>query len=479
MKQIRTLLLVVVFGSLAKESLAQFTLSGEIRPRAEYRNGYKMPMDSSQTNAFFIDQRTRLNFGYKISDYEFYVAVQDYRIWGNTGQMNLSDGFLAIHEAWAKANFNDKWGLKLGRQEIKYDDDRIMGNVDWAQQARSHDAAVLQFKTDKTKLDFGVAFNQNATGLNGTNYTGPSTYRDMYYGWFNRKLGKKVDLSLLALTLGRQVDKTDTAGNPTKIINYVATTGTHTKFDFGKFKMALNGFYQFGSDVATYTNSQNVTGSKGYAAYLFGLDMNYAVKEEFNIILGYEAQSGTSQTDTTDAYNSVNRNFNPVFGTNHKFNGYMDYFYVGSGHGNAGLQDAYLKFSFKKKEWTFGLDAHMFLTGLGVDILDNDSYTAEVNKLITAGDFTGATALKQRDFVYKPYLGTEIDLTIATKINKSVKIVGGFSYMLASPTLYALKGVNYYDISASGSLRERDVPQNMWGYVMVVFKPTFLDGKKE
>lgn len=479
MRQIRTLLLVTLFGTLAKETLAQVTLSGEIRPRAEYRNGYKAPMDSSQTNAFFIDQRTRLNFGYKITDYEFFVSVQDIRIWGSTGQMNLNDGFLALHEAWAKVNFNEKWGLKLGRQEIKYDDDRIFGNVDWAQQARSHDGALLQLKTEKSKLDLGVAFNQSTAGLTGTGYTGPSSYRDMYYGWFNQKIGKKIDMSLLALALGRQVDKTDTAGNPTKIINYVATFGTHTKFNFEKFKMALNGFYQLGSDVATYTNSQNVTGSKGYAAYLLGLDLNYAISDAFSIGAGYETQSGTSQTDTTDAYNGSNRNFNPWFGTNHKFNGYMDYFYVGSSHGNAGLQDAYLKLNFKKKEWKIGLDAHFFLTGLGVEILDNDSYTAEFNKLVTSGDLTAASALKPMDFVYKPYLGTELDLTVSTKLNKSVSLVGGFSYMMASTTLYGLKGVDYYNIGADGNMRQRDLPPNMWGYVMVVFKPTFLEGKKE
>lgn len=458
-------------GLMSMTSYAQFTLTGEIRPRAEYRNGFKTPMDSSQSNAFFVDQRTRLNFGYKVNDYEFYVSAQDIRVWGSTGQLNLTDGFFSVHEAWGKANFNTNWGLKLGRQEIKYDDHRIFGNVGWAQQARSHDAALLQFKGKKSKLDVGVAFNQANAGLTGTGYSGPSSYRDMYYAWFNHKVSEKIETSWLLLGLGREAE--------TMVYTYIGTFGTHTKFNFDKFKVKFNGFYEFGSDKTNYTNMDGKTFKKGYSGYLVGLDLNYQISEPFKIGIGYELQSGTSQADTTDAYNSVNHSFSPWFGTNHKFNGLMDYFYVGSGHGNVGLQDAYLSLNYKKNIWSFGLTAHMFMTSLGVEVLDNDSYTAEVNRLITAGDITGASALDPFDFKYGSGLGTEIDLSIGTKLNESVTLKAGYSYMMASETLYHLKGVNYYNIGSDGAMNKRDVPNNMWGYVMVIFKPDFLKKEKE
>ncbi|MDZ7608893.1 MAG: hypothetical protein U5K79_25710 [Cyclobacteriaceae bacterium] len=38
----------------------------------------------------------------------------------------------------------------------------------------------------------------------------------------------------------------------------------------------------------------------------------------------------TDLTDTND------KSFNPLYGTNHKFYGYMDYFYVGNSHGQVG-----------------------------------------------------------------------------------------------------------------------------------------------
>lgn len=471
MKTYKKWMVAGCLGLVSVTSNAQFTLTGEIRPRAEYRNGFKTPMDSSQTNAFFVDQRTRLNFGYKVKDYEFYVSAQDVRVWGSTAQLNVSDGFLSLYEAWAKANFNENWGLKLGRQEITYDDQRIFGGVGWAQQARSHDAALLQFKNEKSKLDVAVAFNQANAGLTGTGYTGPSSYRDMYYAWYNHKISKKIETSWLLLGLGREAEP--------KVYTYVSTFGTHTKFNFDKFKLNFNGFYQFGSDNNNYTDTDGKTFKKGYSGYLVGLDMKYQASEPFGIGLGYELQSGTSQTDTTDSYNSVNHSFSPWFGTNHKFNGVMDYFYVGSGHGNVGLQDAYLNVTYKKKIWTFDLSAHLFMMGLGAEVFDTDSYTAEFNRLVTAGDLTAAADLDQFDYKYNSMLGTEIDFSIATKINPSVTLKGGFSYMMASEALYNLKGVNYYNLGSDGTMSKRDLPSNTWGYVMIIFKPDFLKKSEE
>ena len=477
MKNLKKVVLTGIVGLISATSFGQLTMTGEIRPRAEYRNGYKSTIDSSQTNAFFVDQRTRINLDYVHADYQFYVSLQDIRVWGATKQLNSNDGFLAVHQAWAKANINKNWGLKVGRQEIIYDDHRIFGNVGWAQQARSHDAAIMQYKKENAKFDFGLAFNQATNNqLTGTDYTGPTTqYRDMYFARYNNKFGDKIDLSVLALMTGRQVDHT-VGLNEYKSMNYIATLGTHTKFDFGKFKLNFNGYFQMGSDIMDFTTVDpdpllNSTTAVDRSAYLVGIDASYKVTKEFSVGFGYETQSGNSPSDTTDGYWATNRSFNPLFGTNHKFNGFMDYFYVGSGHGNVGLQDAFLKLKYKKAKWTFGLDAHMFMTGFGVEVLDNDTYLSESIKQASA-------TLDPFDYKYASNLGTEIDLSIATKLNKSVTVKAGYSMMLASDLMYNLKGDARYNIDAvSGEMNAIDVPMNTWGYVMLIFKPTFLKSK--
>ena len=81
------------------------------------------------------------------------------------------------------------------------------------------------------------------------------------------------------------------------------------------------------------------------------MDVAYTLKEKFTIGLGYEYISGQSKTDTTKAYNDVNHAFNPIFGTNHKFNGYMDYYYVSNHTNNVGLQDIIFRLNYKQKAW--------------------------------------------------------------------------------------------------------------------------------
>lgn len=450
MKRIRKIVLTGIVGMFASASFGQLVLSGELRPRAEYRHGYQSVADSNQAAGFFVDQRTRINLDYKVEDYEFYVSLQDVRTWGSNSQLNVSDGFLSVHQAWAKVNFKPNWGLKLGRQEIKYDDERIFGNVAWAQQARSHDAAIIQFKNDKTKLDVGLAFNQMAPSSIGTDYTLAKSYRDMQYLWVNHSFGKKVEASILALNLGQQVNYTDGNGNSAKSINYTQTVGTHTKMNFGKFKLNFNGYLQTGSPA--------VNPVKPIFASLLGLDASYSPVKSFVLGLGYERQSGKSETDTTTAYTDRSYAFTPWFGTNHKFNGFMDYFYVGNGHGGVGLQDVYLKLKYKQESWSVGLDAHVFMSA--AEVMDPVEFAS-------TGNIQAMNSM----------LGTEFDLSFMYKLKKEVTLKAGYSHLLASETLSILKGTTYTTGANAGAGRTDQI--NNWGYVMLIFKPTFLIKEKK
>ncbi|WP_315822862.1 hypothetical protein [Paraflavitalea speifideaquila] len=47
---------------------------------------------------------------------------------------------------------------------------RLLGNLDWLQQARRHDAALLKFNSGPWILHAGLAFNQNKENGSGTIY---------------------------------------------------------------------------------------------------------------------------------------------------------------------------------------------------------------------------------------------------------------------------------------------------------------------
>lgn len=116
------------------ESLfAQFSLSGELRPTAEYRHGFGGLVNGDDQAAFFISQRSRLNAAYKHDNFRFGMSLQDVRVWGDIPQLARAGNSMLMHQFCGEYFFTVNLSLKFGRQELVYDDARIFGNVDWAQ----------------------------------------------------------------------------------------------------------------------------------------------------------------------------------------------------------------------------------------------------------------------------------------------------------------------------------------------------------
>ncbi len=178
------ILLVSIYTQFSLK--AQFTLQGQIRTRTEIRNGLGnlVPVDSK--SAAFTSQRTRLNFGYKWDRVLFGASVQDVRVWGqDASSISNADGAkLMLHEGWAEVTLANKADttvkfkaldlltVKIGRQELIYDDVRLIGNLDWLQQGRRHDMVLLKAVHHGWQVDLGYAFGQNtdAFGATGTAY---------------------------------------------------------------------------------------------------------------------------------------------------------------------------------------------------------------------------------------------------------------------------------------------------------------------
>ena len=413
---------------------AQLTLTGEIRPRFEYRHGFQKPMDTLQHSGQFVSQRTRLNFGYKAEKFKVGVVLQDVRVWGNQNQLNSFDvNTYGMHEAWAEYFFSKKLSMKLGRQELNYDDERILGAVGWAQQARSHDAALLKFNPDSTlTIHVGAAYNQNAEASLSASYTGLTNYKEMHFIWINKQF-KNLSVSLLGLNNGYQSPVTSNS------TYFSQTMGTRIEYKKSGLFVGANLYYQTGVDKT----------NKPLDAKNGCLDVAYAIKQKFTVGLGYEYLSGQSQTDTAAAYKRVNHSFNPLYGTNHKFNGYMDYYFVGNHIDAVGLQDINLKLKYKVEKWNLGLDVHQFMAA--ADVLDTKAFAS-----------TGKYTAKNSSF------GTEIDLTFGYNLSPGVSLTAGYSHYLISETLAFYKGVKNY--KGDG----RTDRTNNWAYVMISFKPNFM-----
>lgn len=390
---------------IAHFSNAQFSLTGEFRPRTEFSRGYKILSDENQDWSTLTTQRSRLNFFYVGEALSTKITLQDVRNWGGQPQLVANEDYAtSVHEAWAEVFFAPYFSLRAGRQELNYDDHRIFGNVGWAQQARSHDIALLKYENG-FNIHLGIAHHENSNQTNNL-YDGPDAYKDLQFFWFNKNW-QKSGLSFLFLNNGIPAIE-----NSNQITKYSQTLGGRFTTVVKKASFATNLYCQTGKHAS----------GKDISALNFLIEAS--LKNGFSA--GYEYLSGNSYNKTDKIYA-----FAPFYGTNHKFNGFMDYFFVGNHINSVGLNDVYLKFKHSENNFGFNADLHYFASA--GDISEN------ANK----------------------YLGTELDITFLWKVQESAVISAGWSTMFAGENMELIKGGDF----ETG---------NYWAYIMLSVTPAFI-----
>lgn len=407
---------------------AQFTLSAEIRPRAEYRNGFKQPLSAASDPAFFVEQRTRLNTAFSSDNIEVFISFQDVRNWGSTPQVYKSDPSLQnLYAAWAMFKMNAKHSVAVGRMELDYDNVRILGNLDWAAQGRSHDLIKYVYKGEHATLHVGAAFNQDYTTpepqkLNSTYYSVMNNYKTMQFAWLHKDWDNSK-LSLLVLNNGAATAKVlNGITRADSVIHFSQTMGFYGTKKIGGASLEYDAYYQRGKNPA----------GKMLNAYMAGMNITFRNAKPNNFSLGVEYLTG-DKSSTSDKDES----FDSLYGTHHKFYGFMDYFYVGNGHQNKGLINGFVKSKFKTGvKSTLLAHAHEFIS----------------QSNILNGDNTEMSST----------LGTEVDLVYALNPTPGVVLNIGYSHMFYTRSLEFVKGVAGARSSAA------------WAWAMITFKPVLF-----
>jgi hypothetical protein len=487
-------------------AFAQLSLSGQLRLRGEIRDGYGTLEPKANTASAFISQRTRLTFNYNTNRLIFHSTIQDVRLWGqDASTISATDGNkLEVHEAWAEIILSNKkdtsfrsspfdyFAIKAGRQEIVYDDERLLGNTDWIQQGRRHDAVVLKMIQNGWKIDLGAAFNQNSDAINynGTFYTPanvPATIRDSKGYLVNTPSGfiplinsaglsakngspvfanppgtnaatqnykalqylhiekqiQKTRISALFLTDQFSKYKLDSVKNVSgSDVGYVYgqhfnQTGVNTRYTTGLLVnpvFGANNAWSFNGEFY-YQGGRNRTGAD-LSAYTSSLALAYNLRS-LQLTGGWDYLSGNDSFSTSTA----DHRFDPLYGTPHKFWGLMDYFYAVSGSPTAGLSNPFLKAKYTTSNRKFYVE------------LDNHYFFLANNQK----DINGLAVSK--------YLGTEFDLTTDYKLTKVTAIAIGLSYMAATSSMEYAKNIT------PGTARLDPV----WAYLQINIRPDFIN----
>jgi len=398
--------------------IAQFSLTGEIRPRTEMYGGNNSRLiNSGEDVGFATQQRSRLYFNYQDSTgLKIVFSPQLIHFWGQMPQAYdlLGDGApgapesnFSVFEAYAQYAVSDAWTVKVGRQAISYGDQRWFGALGWAASGRAHDAFVNKFKLGDLSADVGIAFNrtkhyQGVDSLAIQNIR--AGYKNMQYLWLTYPVG---DFKIQGMVTNVQRASTNTS---TELDLASRTTfGLLPSYATGDFAINASAYWQT---------------ADGLSSSLYAFDLTYKGLG-LPVTLGADMVSGDDLT-TTDS-----ETWQQPFGTNHKFYGFMDFFYVGETP-SFGLNDIYAKAVVKMGGSSkLIIMPHIFTTNQDI-----------------ANDEGG-------------YLGTELDLVYNLNVSK------GFNFKLGYSTLFA---DSLFEEFKGGSSDEF----NHWAWLQLTFKPKFL-----
>ena len=386
------------------EKVNQFSVNLQLRPRAEYRNGYKTPLNEDDKSAAFINQRARLSMEYQREGLSAGLSLQNVSVWGEYPISNAGKSNTVVNEAWAQLKNDNGLFVKFGRQVLHYNDGRLLSVADWNQAARAHDALKFGYQTSLHQLDFVLAYNQDADKNSGGSYfyAYGVPYKTLQTVFYQYNGVKTFTPSFIFINVG--LENGDPLKNESKLAN-LQTFGTNLIYSPVK-ELRLHGivYYQTGKTKS----------DKDVAAYLLSLKAEYDAIKQLKFSAGTDILSG-EEIDSPDANDSYNA-FNTLYAGNHGHYGVMDLFVDAPYRTgmNVGIWDKYVGASLRPSpKYTIGLTYHHFS-------IPTDVYNAG-EKL-------------------KKGLGSEVDLQFDYNIMKDVKLTCGYSTFFGTPTLDYVKG---------------------------------------
>ncbi len=353
----------------------QVTLHGQVRPRYEFRD----PAPDGRADEF-ISMRVRAGIEAALAnDIAVFIQLQDVRLWGEeTGTASdfSADNF-DLHQGWltvSRLGGSNAW-LRVGRQESPLGNERLVGTVDWLQQAQSFDGVRLG-----TTGSWGEV---SAIAFKIAEETAGATDDLWLFGGFATLDAGGGDLAAFGFY---ERTRGVTGGDQ-------ATVGGRYERSLGRVDAAVEGALQFGT-----------RGAADVAAFLFAAHAGADVTDRLRLTLWWDYLSGDADPTDDDV-----RVFSTLFATNHKYYGYADLFTNIPVHtAGRGLQDFALKATFAASE-RVGIDADLHAFRF-----------AEQRRLSSAR------------------VGEELDLTLRWTVRPGLGFTGGYTRVFHAAGLSAI-----------------------------------------
>lgn len=384
------------------ESLREkLSVSVELRSRFELRDNFDFDDAMDDEDGFYLF-RTRINFDVNAHErVRGYVQLQDSRIWDSEfavktafeDDLDFRQGYLDIGNPGG-----DGLTLRLGRQELSYGDQRLIGGFNWSNVAQSFDAAKLIYDTEKFKVDLFASrkviidsgeLNEwddedNFYGAYGTCKAVEKHVIDVYYLF--RDADKEI---AFGPNVGSGELEESTVG--------VRVVGK----DIRRFDYGLETAWQFGD-----FGSEDI---KALAVVLLG---GYTFDTPSALRVGFEWDHGSGDEAAGDGERNT---FDNLWPTNHLHYGYMDRASLQN------LRDFRVTVSGKPTEkLKLQADFHVLFLDETADSLYN------------AGRKASRTAASPG---VDDHVGNELDLLLKYNAGENIKLLAGYSHFFTGDFL--------------------------------------------
>jgi len=420
------------------------------RLRFEFRENnfdFNDAADAVTDDAWLL-QRVRLGVLYSPLDWlKVYVQGQD--VWEidstrpDVPFVSGSEGndFFDLRQALVEVGDVKKFPVaaKIGRQELSYGDERLIGAFDWNNFGRSFDAFKVRY--EPKRMGFWVdGFYSNVVTIEPRNQTenwdwefNQSNDADHFLGLYTSSVSLIPIQTTEAYLLFRDKDGNEPLYSSTTttpafgpapaydVEQQVWTLGLRVKSTAGKlagFDYDFEGAFQAGTVRPTPASS--ALDHKAFALHAGG---GYTFEELWSrprLGIEYNVASGDEEVGDGD-----NESFMNLFPTNHKFYGYMDVFAWKNLHNPAvQLKCTPWQDSLQPYRLLFvQLDYHLFW------LYTNEDAWYRANGVTAVRPVNAAARNADR------FAGSELDLTIGYNPTKWLKLLGGYSHFFAGDYL--------------------------------------------
>ena len=384
----RTILLIiltVLAGAASLPAQTDWRLSGQIRQRFEVDG---KDFDKSTKASSFNLLRSRLNITFTPGEnVTGFFQLQDSRTFGEeSGTMDGQANAFDLHQGYFQlANLFDRpVDLKVGRMEVVYGPERLMGAVGWSNIGRSFDGVIVNVHGKRFSVDL-FNFKEDEQG----------------------RPGDTLDVNVL----GAYADVKLAVGHTTQLF-YIRQRQPELldRYTVGLYAQGTVGPVTYEAELAKQGGKGGTYSSNKVDALMAALNVGY----DFSFLpfrpalfIGVDYLSGDD-----DLGDQTAKWFNTLYATNHKYYGFMDYF-PGYTDGR-GLTDIHVK--------------------LAAQPLESTKVNVAYHSFRSSQDYPLADGNTTRDYL------NELDLTVNHRYSANVSFMGGASLAMPGDFFKEWKG---------------------------------------